>query len=132
MAILKKTVYQTSLHSLFCHLVSLTCDRRSDGERDGAEAEDEADSLGGADRAADLEGDGAEHGDEAAVEEAEDERERRHPPEGVGAEEGRRRQQHRADADGHEGDLMMHWFNGTIIICYLEESTSTQKVWHLG
>ena len=90
---------------------SLTGHRRPDGERDGAKAEDEADALRGAERAADLESDGAEHGDEAAVEEAEDERERRHPPEGVGAEEGRRRQQHRAHADGHEGDLTMrHWF----------------------
>ena len=50
------------------------------------------------------------HGDEAAVEEAHDERERHHQPEGVVAEVGRRGEQHGAEPDGHERDLIMPEF----------------------
>lgn len=86
-------------------LRSLTRDWGSDGERDGAQSQDEPDALRRPDGAADLECDGSEHGDEAAVEEAHDEREHHHLLEGVGAEVGRRGQQHGAEPDGHERDL---------------------------
>ena len=86
---------------------SYTGNGRSDRQRDGTHPEEEADGLRGARRAADVEGNRPEHGDEAAVEEAHDEGEYDHGLELEVAEEGRGRQEHRAQADGDEAHLKL-------------------------
>ncbi len=88
-----------------CIFSHLTGDRRSRGERDRAEAEDEPNALGGPLRPADVEGNGAEHGDEAAIKDAQDEGEHDHGRELESRHQWRSRQQHCADADHEEAQL---------------------------
>ena len=55
-----------------------TCNGGSDCQRDGAEAEEEPDSLRGPRRPHDVEGDGSQKRDEAAVEKSHDQGEDDH------------------------------------------------------